>query len=108
MDLAKVGHYVLYVDSPKIEKEYLIDLAKAGVQLVVMSATSGLSISDLKDLAKAKSYVFNVNSLMVKDDLKDLVGLKVQVVIRSSQSGITKDDIVEVAKVNSDLVVVMP
>ncbi|QDK36484.1 hypothetical protein [Bdellovibrio sp. NC01] len=108
MDLAKTGSYVLYVDSTRIPKEYLIDIAKAGAQLVIISATAGLSTFDLRDIARAKSFVYNVNSAVTKDDLKSLVDVGVQVVIRSNQSALTKDDIVEVARVNSDLVTVMP
>ncbi|HEX7674270.1 MAG TPA: hypothetical protein VF412_08865 [Bdellovibrio sp.] len=108
IDLAKTGSYVLYVDSSKLTKEYLIDIAKAGAQLVVVSATAGLSASDLRDIARAKPFVYNVNSASQKEDLKSLVDLGVQVVIRSSQAGLSKEDIVEVAKANSDLVSVMP
>lgn len=108
MDLAKAGSYVLYVDSNRIAKEYLMDLQRAGVQLVVMTGNAGLVASDLRDMARVKSYVLNVNSPMVKEDLKTLVDLGVQVVIRSNQSALAKEDIVEIAKVNPDNVSIMP
>ncbi|MDG0817117.1 hypothetical protein [Bdellovibrio svalbardensis] len=108
VEMAKAGSFVLYVDSSKLAKEYLIDIAKAGAQLVIISATSGLSFSDLRDIGRAKSFVYNVNSGVVKEDLKALVDIGVQVVIRSNQSALSKEDIVEVAKVNSDLVSIMP
>lgn len=108
IDIAKAGSFVLYVDSSKLAKEYLIDIAKAGAQLVIISATSGLSFSDLRDIGRAKSFVYNVNSGVTKDDLKALVDIGVQVVIRSNQSALSKDEIIEVAKVNSDLVTIMP
>ncbi len=108
VEMAKVGGFVLYVDSSKLAKEYLIDIAKAGAQLVIISATSGLALSDLQDIARARSFVYNVNSGVTKDDLKTLVDMGVQVVIRSGQSALSKDDMVEVAKVNPDLVSIMP
>ncbi|WP_413576759.1 hypothetical protein ACLVWU_01800 [Bdellovibrio sp. HCB290] len=107
-ELAKSGPYVLYVDSNRIAKEYLVELAKQGVQLVVMSATAGLAKQDLLDFAKARSFVYNVNSNVIKEDVKELVQAGVMVVFRSNASGLSREQIVEIAKVNPDLVTLSP
>ncbi|MGE5086185.1 MAG: hypothetical protein ACM3MG_07760 [Bacillota bacterium] len=108
MDLAKANSYVLYVDSNRIGKDYLMELAKAGVQIVVMSATAYLSKADLLELAKAHAFIYNVNSPVIKEDVKDLVNAGVTVVLRSGQYGLSKEDVVEVAKLNPSLVSIAP
>jgi hypothetical protein len=108
LDIAKSGSYVLYVDSAKLEKMALIELMRAGVQVVVMTAASGLSVPDMMEMARAKPFIVNVDSIMLKEDLRNLVSLGTQVVIRSNQANLTKDDIIYVAKVNSDLVTILP
>ncbi|MFM6928043.1 MAG: hypothetical protein ACKOX6_06230 [Bdellovibrio sp.] len=108
MDLAQANNYVLYVDSNRIGKDYLVGLAKAGVQIVVMSATAYLSKSDLLDLAKARPFIYNVNSQVIKEDVKDLVNAGVTVVLRAGQYGLSKEDVVEVAKLNPSLVTIAP
>lgn len=108
MEMAKVSGYVLYVDGNRIAKEYLMDLSKAGVQLVVMSATANLSKADLLQIAKAHSFIYNVNSAVLKEDLKDLVNAGVTVVLRVGQYGMSKEDVVEVAKLNPSLVSIAP
>ncbi|MEK2689764.1 hypothetical protein [Bdellovibrio sp. GT3] len=108
MELAKAGSYVLYVDGNRIAKEYLTDLAKNGVQLVVMSATAGLAKQDLLDFAKVRPFVYNINSNVVKEDVKELVGAGVTVIFRSNASGLSREQIIEIAKVNPDLVTLSP
>jgi hypothetical protein len=108
MDMAKAGSYVLYVDSNRIAKEYLIDLAKAGVKLVVMSSTAYYSKSDLLEIAKAYTFIYNVNSAVFKEDMKELVKAGVTVVLRAGQYGLSKEDVVEVAKLNPSLVTIAP
>ena len=108
MDMAKAGSYVLYVDSNRIAKEYLIDLAKTGVKLVVMSSTAYYSKSDLLEIAKTYTFIYNVNSPVLKEDMKELVKAGVTVVLRAGQYGLSKEDVVEVAKLNPSLVTIAP
>ncbi|MEK2644057.1 hypothetical protein [Bdellovibrio sp. BCCA] len=108
MDLASSGSYVLYVDSGRLTRDNLIALAQANVQLVVMTATSGLSKADLLAIAAAKPFILNVNSAVSRVDLRDYVTAGVQVVIRTSQSGLSRADIIDVAQVNSEMVTIMP
>ncbi|WP_413559659.1 hypothetical protein [Bdellovibrio sp. HCB209] len=107
-EMAKVGPYVLYVDGNRIAKEYLNGLASQGVQMVVMSATAGLSKQDLVTLAKARPFVYNVNSAVVMEDVRELVQNGVTVVFRSNSSGLSREQIVEIAKVNPELVQISP
>lgn len=108
MDLASAGTYVLYVDNTEMSRDNLTSLANAGVQLVIMSSTSGLSRADLLAIAAAKSFIYNVNSAVLRADLRDYVTAGVQVVIRSSQSALSRADILDVALVNSERVTIMP
>ena len=108
LDIAKSGTYVLYVDNAKLDKTALMDLLRAGVQVVVMTASSGLAKPDLIEMARVKPFILNVDSIMLKEDLRDIVNAGTQVVIRSNQANLTKDDIIFVARANADLVTVMP
>ncbi|GEM_PF-1487982 len=108
MEMAKSGPFLLYVDSPKISKEYLPALMRAGVDLVIMSNTAGLAQVDLLALARTKSYVYNVNSSVIASDLAALVAAGVHVVIRNNFSGLSAADVVRVASVNNSLVTVFP
>lgn len=108
LDMASSGSYLLYVDATKLSVAQLTALAQQGVQLAIMSSTSGLSQSDLVNLGNTKSFIYNVMSTVPRADLQALVNLGVQVVIRTAQSGMTKDDIVAVAQTNSSLVTVYP
>lgn len=108
LDIAKAGPYVLYVDSPKLDKSALIELLRAGVQIVVLSASSGLAKPDLMELARVKPFILNVDSSMLKEDLRDIVNAGTQVVIRSNQSNLLKEDIIFVVKAKPDLVTIMP
>ncbi|MEN0060473.1 MAG: hypothetical protein AAGB31_16655 [Bdellovibrio sp.] len=109
LELARAGSYALYVDSNRIAKEYLPEIAKAGAQLIIISSTSGLAATDLRTLVQqGKPFVYNVNSNATKEDLKSLVSLGVEVVIRSSQVGLSKEDIMEIARVNTDSVTILP
>ncbi|QDK44002.1 hypothetical protein DOM22_01905 [Bdellovibrio sp. ZAP7] len=107
-DMSKSGSFVLYVDSNRIAKEYLNTLASQGVQLVVMSATAGLSQADLLTLARVRPFVYNVNSAVIKEDVMALVQAGVTVVFRSNTSGLSREQIVEIAKVNPSLVTLSP
>lgn len=108
LDLAKSGKYLLYVDGNRLLKENLIELSKAGVQLAIMSETSGLSKADLLAIAKEKPFVYNVNSNILKETLIELVNEGVQLVIRTNQSTLSKYDILAVVKVDANLVTVLP
>ena len=108
LDIAKSGTYILYVDSAKLDKTALMELLRAGVQVVVMTASSGLAKADLMEMARVKPFILNVDSIMLKEDLREIVNAGTQVVIRSNQASLTKDDIIFVAKANADLVTVMP
>ncbi|MGZ3772921.1 MAG: hypothetical protein ACXVCY_05365 [Pseudobdellovibrionaceae bacterium] len=108
LDLATAGSYLLYVDSTKLARDDLISLAQAGVQLVIMTVSSGLARDDLLAIARVKSFILNVNSAVLASDLQDYIRAGVQIVIRSSQSGLSRADIIDVALVNSEMVTVMP
>ncbi|MNJ93302.1 hypothetical protein D3C87_109810 [compost metagenome] len=108
LDMARAGSYVLYVDTAKLSRAELINLAREGVQLVIMSISSTLSQVDLVAIANEKSFIYNVTSMVPRADLQQLVSLNVQVVIRSAQSNLSKEDIVAVAQTNSSLVTVFP
>ena len=108
VEMAQAGSYVLYVDSNKLSRVDLIALAKEGVQLVVMAASSGLSQADLVALANVKTFIYNVDAMIARSNLQDLVGLNVQIVIRTSNANMSKPDIVAVAQVNNSLVTVLP
>ncbi|MFS4459325.1 hypothetical protein [Bdellovibrio sp. HCB2-146] len=108
MDMAKSGTYVLYVDTAVLDKTFIMDLQRAGVQIVVVSAGAGLTKFDMLDMAKVKPFILNLNSTMTKEDLRQLVTAGVQVVIRMNQAGLSRSDIIEVAKANAELVTVMP
>lgn len=108
LDMAAVGSYVLYVDSSRLSRDNLVSLLNAGVKLVVMSGSSGLSRADLLILAQAKPFIYNVNSVVLKSDLQDYVRTGVEIVIRSSQAGLSRQDILEVAQLNSEKVSIFP
>ncbi|XGC81229.1 hypothetical protein ACES2L_01880 [Bdellovibrio bacteriovorus] len=108
VDLARAGTFVLYVDSPRLTRENLISIARAGAELVVMSASAGLTRADYMAMAAAKPFVLNVNSTLLRTDLRDFAAAGIQVVIRSSQSGLSRADILEVALGNSERVTIMP
>ncbi|MGZ3771733.1 MAG: hypothetical protein ACXVCP_19325 [Bdellovibrio sp.] len=108
MDLAGSGSYLLYVDNNRLSRDNLISLAQAGVQLVIMTSSSGLSRADLMAIAAAKPFILNVDSIVSRDDLRDYVTAGVQIVIRTSQSGLSRADILDVASVNSEKVSIMP
>lgn len=108
LEMARSGPFLLYVDSPKISKEYLPALMRAGIDLVIMSNTAGLAQVDLLALARTKSFVYNVNSGVIASDLSALVAAGVHVVIRNNDSRLTAADIVKVAQVNNALVTVLP
>ncbi|WP_374029593.1 hypothetical protein [Bdellovibrio bacteriovorus] len=108
VDLARAGSYVLYVDGNRLPLADLITIANAGAQLVVVSASSGLSKADLLALAAAKPFILNVNSLLTRIDLRDYVTAGIQVVIRASQSGLSRADIMEAAQANANMVTLMP
>lgn len=108
IDMAAAGTFVLYVDSSRISRDNLVGLLNAGVQLVVMSGSSGLSRADLLILAAAKPFIYNVNSVILKSDLQDYVRAGVQVVIRTAQAGLSRQDILEVAQLNSERVSIFP
>ncbi|MFV8256580.1 hypothetical protein ACNQKP_02170 [Bdellovibrio bacteriovorus] len=108
IDMAAAGTYVLYVDSSRLSRDNLVALLNAGVQLVVMSGSSGLSRGDLLILAAAKPFIYNVNSVVLKTDLQDYVRAGVQVVIRTAQAGLSRQDILDVAQLNSERVSIFP
>jgi hypothetical protein len=109
LDLAKTGSYMLYVDTPNLGKTNLLELQKAGVQLVIFSSTATeLQVNDLLELAKIRPFIFNVDSVAKKDDLKSLMQAGVQVVLRSGLSWLSNSDIGELAKVNPELISVIP
>lgn len=108
IDMAAAGTYVLYVDGPRLSRDNLIALAAAGVQLVVVSSAAGLSKADLLAIGAQKSFIYNVNSAVLRIDLIDYLRAGIQIVIRSSQSALSRADILEVAAVNSEMVTVMP
>ncbi|WII72239.1 hypothetical protein QJS83_17385 [Bdellovibrio sp. 22V] len=108
VDLARAGSYVLYVDGTRLPLADLITIANAGAQLVVVSASAGLSKADLLALAAAKPFILNVNSLLTRIDLRDYVTAGIQVVIRASQSGLSRADIMEAAQANANMVTLMP
>jgi hypothetical protein len=108
LEMAKSGSFLLYVDSPKFNKEALVDLAKAGIQLVILYSTAGLSKDDMLYIASEKSFILNVNSNIIKEDLISLVKANVQLVIRTGQANLSKDDLVAVAKTNTALVTIFP
>ncbi|KYG69295.1 hypothetical protein AZI87_08845 [Bdellovibrio bacteriovorus] len=108
VDLARAGSFVLYVDSARLTVPNIISIAQAGAQVVVMTASAGISKTDLLTMAAAKPFVLNVNSATSATDLRDYVAAGIQVVIRSSQSALSRADIMTVAAANSALVTVMP
>lgn len=108
MDMARSGKYVLYVDGPRLGRDSLIALAQAGVQLVVVSSSSGISKPDLLRMAAAKSFILNVNSATTQTDLRDYLTAGIQLVIRTSQVGLSGTAIGEVAALNSGLVTILP
>ncbi|KHD88978.1 MAG: hypothetical protein OM95_05805 [Bdellovibrio sp. ArHS] len=108
VDLARAGSFVLYVDGARLTVPNLIAIAQAGAQLVVMTASAGISKTDLLTLAAAKPFILNVNSPTSALDLRDYVAAGMQIVIRSAQAGLSRVDIMSVATANSALVTVMP
>lgn len=108
LDMARSGKYVLYVDGPRISRDNLISLSQAGVQLVVLSSSSGFSKADLLQIATAKPFILNVNSYATQTDLRDYLTAGIQLVIRTSQVGLSGAAISEVAALNSGLVTVLP
>lgn len=108
LDMARSGKYVLYVDGPRITRDNLISLSQAGVQLVVLANSSGLSKADLLQMATAKSFILNVNAVTTQSDLRDYLTAGIQLVIRTSQVGLSGAAISEVAALNSALVTIMP
>lgn len=108
LDMARTRSFVLYVDSMRITRDNLISLSQAGVQLVVVSASAGLSKADLMQIAAAKPFILNVNSTVSRVDLRDYVAAGVQVVIRTGQAGLSRADIMEVAALNTALVTILP
>lgn len=107
-DIATSGSYLLYVDGSRLSLANLQTLSRAGVQLVVMSSTAGLSKGDLMTLAQERPFILNVNSPLLKADLRDYVTAGIQIVIRTNQAGLTGADILEVAQLSSDRVTVLP
>ncbi|KYG67059.1 hypothetical protein AZI86_08580 [Bdellovibrio bacteriovorus] len=108
LDMARSGKYVLYVDGSRISRDNLISLSQAGVQLVVLASSSGLSKADLLQMASAKSFILNVNATTTQADLRDYLTAGIQLVIRTSQVGLSGAAIGEVAALNSALVTIMP
>jgi hypothetical protein len=108
LDMARSGKYVLYVDGQRISRDNLISLSQAGVQLVVLANSSGLSKADLLQMATAKSFILNVNATTTQADLRDYLTAGIQLVIRTSQVGLSGAAIGEVAALNSALVTIMP
>ncbi len=108
LDMARTRSYVLYVDNARITRDNLISLSQAGVQLVIVSSTSGLSKSDLLQIAAAKPFILNVNSAVSRIDLRDYITAGVQVVIRTGQAGLSRSDIMDVAALNTALMTILP
>jgi hypothetical protein len=108
MDFARSGKYVLYVDGSRISRDNLISLSQAGVQLVVVSSISGFSKTDLLQIAAAKPFILNVNSVTTQTDLRDYLTAGIQLVIRTSQVGLGGAAIGEIAALNSAMVTVLP
>lgn len=108
LDMAATGTYVLYVDGSRLSRDNLVALLNAGVQVVVLSGSSGLSKLDLLAMAAAKSFILNVNSSVSKADLQDYVRAGMQVVIRTSQAGLSRQDILDVAQLNTEKVSIFP
>lgn len=105
--MAQGGSYVLFVDSSKLNRMELTSLMQAGVQLVIMAASSGLSQADLMTMAGVKPFIYNVDAMTSRGFIQDLVNLKVHVVIRTG-STISKADAVAIAQTNSTLVTFLP
>lgn len=108
VDIARTRSYVLYVDSNRITRDNLVALSQAGVQLVIMSGSAGLTKTDLMQLAAAKPFIINVNSPLSRADLRDFVSAGVQLVIRTGQAGLSRADIIDVTSLNTALVSIVP
>lgn len=108
LDMAATGTYVLYVDGSRLSRDNLVALLNAGVQIVVLSGSAGLSKLDLLAMAAAKSFILNVNSAVSKTDLQDYVRAGMQIVIRTSQAGLSRQDILDVAQLNTEKVSIFP
>lgn len=108
LDLATAGSYVLYVDSSRLSSANLLALAQAGVQLVLMGTSSGLSKADIISLAAAKPLILNVNTFMSRADLLDYLNAGIDIVVRTSQAGLNLEDITALAQLNSGKVTILP
>lgn len=108
LDFAAAGSFVLYVDSSRLTRANLSALAEAGVQLVLMGTSSGLSKSDIISLAAQKPLILNVNTFMSRADLLDYINAGIDVVVRTSQAGLNLADITALAQLNSGKVTILP
>lgn len=108
IQMGAAGPYLLYVDNASFGKDTLADIAKAGAQLVIMSATSGLTQSDLLSLAQTKPFILHVNSAIPKDNLKALMDAKVQLVISTSSSNISRGDLVSLGSTDPAAITIIP
>ena len=106
--MAAAGPYLLYVDNATFGRDTLTEIAKAGVELVIMSATSGLTQGDLLIMAQAKPFIYHVNSAVSKDNLKALLDAKVQLVISSSSSNISRGDLVALGTADPAAITIIP
>ncbi|MNJ92759.1 hypothetical protein D3C87_104330 [compost metagenome] len=105
---AKVNPYVLFVDSNRLFPEQLEGLARAGVEIVVISGKTAFPMEGLRAFAKKESFTYHVNSNILKENLKDLASLKVKLVIEAVNSSISKEALAEIAQANADLITVLP
>lgn len=108
MQMASAGTLYLIVDSPRLVRQNLVDIARAGSQMAITSGGTGLLREDLVTISRERKFLYVVNSAVTKDDLRILLGEKLPVVIYTAQSGLLNTDIVELSRLAPDLVTVKP